>query len=70
MGALLTLLLFRNTLSRERIDLALAFVGGVMMAVAALELLPEALRMRQLRMTGCGFVAGVVVMSLSLYLLD
>ena len=70
MGALLTLLLFRNALSRERIDLALAFVGGVMMAVAALELLPEALRMRQPLMTGCGFVTGVVVMGSSLYLLD
>ena len=29
---------------QERIDYALAYVGGVMMAVALLELLPESLR--------------------------
>ena len=32
---------------QERIDYALAFVGGVMMAVASLELMPEALRLHR-----------------------
>ena len=32
------------SVTQERIDYALAFVGGVMMAVASLELMPEALR--------------------------
>jgi len=69
-GAALTLLVLRNVVTQERIDYALAFVGGVMMAVALLELLPESLLMKRHGMTWAGFVTGVVVMATSLYFLD
>lgn len=65
-GALLTLLVLQNIITQERIDYALAFVGGVMMAVASLELMPEALRLRRLDMTVGGFLTGIVVMGTSL----
>eukprot|EP00802_Teleaulax_amphioxeia_P012525 Tamp_12568.p1 GENE.Tamp_12568~~Tamp_12568.p1 ORF type:complete len:309 (-),score=74.59 Tamp_12568:872-1771(-) len=69
-GALLTLLVLQNIITQERISYALAFVGGVMMAVASLELMPEALRLQRVDMVISGFVTGVVVMGTSLYVLD
>jgi ZIP family zinc transporter len=68
-GALLTLLVLQTVITQERIDYALAFVGGVMMAVASLELMPEALRLQRLDMTVSGFITGVFVMGTSLYVL-
>jgi len=68
-GALLTLLVLQNIITQERIDYALAFVGGVMMAVASLELMPEALRLHRFDMTCSGFVTGILVMGTSLYFL-
>ena len=41
-------------MGQERIDYALAFVGGVMMAVAVAELLPEAIRLQQSKLTVLG----------------
>lgn len=69
-GALLTLLVLQNIITQERIDYALAFVGGVMMAVAVLELLPESLVLKRPSMSLCGFVSGVLCMGTSLYFLD
>jgi len=68
-GAFLTLILLKNIITQERIDYALAFVGGVMMAVASLELMPEALRLQRHDMTMAGFVTGIAVMGTSLYFL-
>jgi len=69
-GALLTLFFFRDVITQERIDYALAFVGGVMMAVAVAELLPEARRLQRPGMTALGVVIGTVVMGASLHALD
>jgi len=69
LGALLTLLVLQNIITQERIDYALAFVGGVMMAVALLELLPEAQRLKRPDMVVSGFLSGVVIMGTSLYFL-
>lgn len=69
-GALLTLFFFRDVITQERIDYALAFVGGVMMAVALAELLPEAKRLNQPGMTALGVAMGTVIMGASLYALD
>eukprot|EP00961_Rhodomonas_salina_P168122 2266514-Rhodomonas_salina.1 len=44
----------QDVITQERIDYALAFVGGVMMAVALAELLPEAKRLNQPGMTALG----------------
>jgi zinc transporter ZupT len=59
-----------SIVAQETIAHALAFVGGVMMAVAWLELLPESLLLNRHAMTFCGFVTGVLVMGTSLYFLD
>ena len=69
-GALLTLLILQNIITQERIDYALAFVGGVMLAVAFCELLPESLRLQRTAMTCAGFMTGIAVMGLSLYFLE
>mmetsp|Transcript_3377 Transcript_3377/g.6943 ORF Transcript_3377/g.6943 Transcript_3377/m.6943 type:complete len:93 (+) Transcript_3377:126-404(+) len=69
-GALLTLFFFRNVITQEWIDHALAFVGGVMMAVAVAELLPEAQRLQRPWMTALGVISGAVIMGASLYALD
>mmetsp|Transcript_60083 Transcript_60083/g.147722 ORF Transcript_60083/g.147722 Transcript_60083/m.147722 type:complete len:276 (+) Transcript_60083:351-1178(+) len=68
-GALLTLVFFRNVLTQELIDYALAFVGGVMIAVAILELVPEAVRTGKHLHTCAGFVIGSTVMAASLQIL-
>jgi len=70
LGALLTLFFFKNVITQERVDYALAFVGGVMMAVALGELLPEAQRLQRPGMTILGVVMGTVIMGTSLYYLD
>ena len=64
-GALLTLLVLQN-ITPERVDFALAFVGGVMTAIAVCDLLPESLRLQRTAMTCAGFVTGTVAMGLSL----
>jgi zinc transporter, ZIP family len=69
LGALLTLLVLQNIITQERIDYALAYVGGVMMAVALLELLPEAQRLKRSDMVASGFLFGFIIMSTSLYFL-
>ncbi len=61
-GALLTLLFFRNVITQERIDYALAFVGGVMMAVALAELLPEARRLDKPWMTALGALSCLLLL--------
>jgi len=68
-GALLTLVFFKNVITEEFIDYALACVGGVMIAVATLELLPEALRTDRHWHTVGGLVLGTVVMGASLWAL-
>lgn len=68
-GALLTLVFFRNILTQELIDYALAFVGGVMIAVALMELVPEAVRTGKHIYTTLGFVIGSTVMAASLHIL-
>jgi len=68
-GALLTLVFFRNVLTQALIDYALAYVGGVMVAVATLELIPEALRTDRHWHTVGGLLCGTVVMGLSLHAL-
>mmetsp|Transcript_25402 Transcript_25402/g.39834 ORF Transcript_25402/g.39834 Transcript_25402/m.39834 type:complete len:277 (+) Transcript_25402:123-953(+) len=70
LGALLTLVFFQNVITQERIDYALAFVGGVMMAVAVAELLPEAFRLQQTKLTILGIISGSLIMGTSLYWLD
>ena len=67
-GALLTLLVLQN-ITPERVDFALAFVGGVMTAIAVCDLLPESLRLQRTAMTCAGFVTGTVAMGLSLHFL-
>lgn len=68
-GALATLVLLQSVVTQERIDYALACVGGVMMAVAVLELLPEARRLARPGMTLAGAALGACVMSASLLIL-
>uniref|UniRef100_A0A7S0YXP9 Uncharacterized protein n=1 Tax=Hemiselmis tepida TaxID=464990 RepID=A0A7S0YXP9_9CRYP len=65
-GAILTLVFFKGFLTQALIDYALAYVGGVMVAVATLELVPEALRTERHWHTVGGLLCGTVVMGLSL----
>jgi len=67
LGALMALLSIRPFLTPMRLQYMLAFVGGIMMAVCALELLPEARKCKEdLRLIqGVGF--GSVIMLATLW---
>jgi len=65
-GALMTLIFFKHFITETAIDHALAFVGGVMIAVASLELIPEALRVDRPVHTATGCLLGTIVMGASL----
>lgn len=69
-GAVLGYLALRAVLAPEWLDLSLALVAGMMIAVSFSELLPAACRyQRRTRESLVGFLLGAVVMVLSLWLL-
>ncbi|KAG2485956.1 hypothetical protein HYH03_015399 [Edaphochlamys debaryana] len=67
LGALLSLVLLRPFFSLERLHYLLAFVGGVMLAVCAIELWPEGRNCRNDRAFAAGVVGGSVVMGWTLW---
>ena len=66
LGALLALLFVKPLLTAHRLQLMLAFVGGMMTAVCFLELLPEGRRCRRDRQLAQGTLLGGVVMAATL----
>jgi ZIP family zinc transporter len=67
-GALIALLLVKPFVtSLSQLDYLLAFVGGIMLAVCALELLPEARRCRHDVRMGQGVALGALIMLITLY---
>ncbi len=68
LGALVALLLVKPFVTHvSQLDYLLAFVGGVMLAVCAMELWPEARRCRQDARMAQGVAAGAAVMLVTLY---
>ena len=68
LGALLALLFVKPFLTEQRLQYILAFVGGIMMAVCVLELLPEARKCRSDRRLVAGVLVGAAVMGWTLYI--
>ncbi|KXZ54222.1 hypothetical protein GPECTOR_5g314 [Gonium pectorale] len=66
-GALLSLLLLQPFFTPERLQYMLAFVGGIMLAVCAIELWPEGRNCRNDRAFAAGIVGGSLVMGWTLY---
>lgn len=66
LGALVSLLLLQPFFTMERLHYLLAFVGGVMLAVCAIELWPEGRNCRHDRAFAGGVVLGAAVMGWTL----
>lgn len=66
LGALIALLLVKPFITEEPLHYILAFVGGIMMSVCAIELWPEAKRCKEDARLAQGIFAGTVVMAVTL----
>lgn len=67
-GALFALLTMRPYLTEQHLQFVLAFVGGIMMAVCALELWPEARKCRNDQRLLAGIALGASLMGWTLYI--
>lgn len=66
LGALLALLLVKPFISEEPLHYILAFVGGIMLSVCAIELWPEAKKCKEDTRLAQGIFGGVLVMAITL----
>ncbi len=67
LGAAAGILVLHPHLTRSVVDSATCAVGGIMLAVSALELGPEAMKHRDAPASFAGLIAGWVVMSLTMH---
>lgn len=66
LGALIALVLVEPFISEEPLHYILAFVGGIMLSVCAIELWPEAKKCKEDTRLAQGIFCGVLIMAITL----